>query len=171
VQPELHQPALPGLDCTAARWRHPDASSDGFSGMRKSTMMPHDHPRPRTAMPASIARRRRPHHREFPIGYSLAGCSPAEPASASPAAAVYVHRPLRGNHHRCSHFFSTMRSISRSRNQQTACHSRAPSRQSSETKHEGRDPFLPWAPAFRRCGRIFDVSLDPPLPTESPEWV
>jgi putative tryptophan/tyrosine transport system substrate-binding protein len=34
--------------------------------------------------PTSI-RRRRLHHREFPAGYSSAGCSPAEPASASPA--------------------------------------------------------------------------------------
>ena len=28
------------------------------------------------ATPPSIARRRRPHHREFPTGYSSAGCSP-----------------------------------------------------------------------------------------------
>jgi hypothetical protein len=35
--------------------------------------------------PTSISRRRRLHHREFPAGYSSAGCSPAEPASASPA--------------------------------------------------------------------------------------
>jgi hypothetical protein len=34
--------------------------------------------------PTSISRRRRLHHREFPAGYSAAGCS-AEPASASPA--------------------------------------------------------------------------------------
>jgi hypothetical protein len=36
----------------------------------------------------------------------------------------------------------------RSLNKQTACHSRAPSRQSSGTKHEGRDPSLKWIPAF-----------------------
>jgi hypothetical protein len=34
---------------------------------------------PRTAMPASIARRRRLHHREFPAGYSSAGCSQQSP--------------------------------------------------------------------------------------------
>jgi len=52
-------------------------------------------------MPNSSEQRRRraspvgagPHHREFPAGYSSAGCSPAEPASASPAAPVYVRRP------------------------------------------------------------------------------
>ena len=27
---------------------------------------------------------------EFPVGYSLAGCSPAEPASASPTGDYYV---------------------------------------------------------------------------------
>ena len=33
---------------------------------------------------------------EFPIGYSLAGCSPAEPASASPTASEYaVHWSCR----------------------------------------------------------------------------
>src|SRR5207248_8376971 len=32
---------------------------------------------------------------ECPAGYSSAGCSPAEPASASPAAPVYVRRPAR----------------------------------------------------------------------------
>jgi hypothetical protein len=80
----------------------------GFQGMRKSTMMPNAQPRPRTATLASIARRRRPHHRESPTGYSLAGCSPAEPASASPAAPVYVHPPLRRHQHRCPHFVSPM---------------------------------------------------------------
>jgi hypothetical protein len=80
----------------------------GFQGMRKSTMMPNAQPRPRTATLASIARRRRPHHREFPTGYSLAGCSPAEPASASPAVPVYVHPPLRRHQHRCPHFVSPM---------------------------------------------------------------
>ena len=92
-----------------------------------STMMPCPQPRcaqprPRTATPASIARRRRPHHREFPTGYSSAGCSPAEPASASPAAPVYVHPPARHNQHCCPHFFSPSADISCSRNQQTACH-------------------------------------------------
>jgi hypothetical protein len=28
------------------------------------------------------------HRNEFPVGYSLAGCSPAEPASASPTALI-----------------------------------------------------------------------------------
>jgi len=40
--------------------------------------------------PTSISRRRRLHHREFPAGYSSAGCSPAEPASASPALPIYI---------------------------------------------------------------------------------
>jgi hypothetical protein len=65
----------------------------GFQGMRKSTMMSDPQMGPQTATPASIARRRRPHHREFPTGYSSAGCSPAEPASASPAAPFYLRRP------------------------------------------------------------------------------
>jgi len=35
-----------------------------------------------------------PTHRldEFPAGYSLAGCAPAEPASASPAGAILQQR-------------------------------------------------------------------------------
>jgi hypothetical protein len=78
----------------------------GFQGMRKSTVLPNAQSRPPRATPASIARRRRPQHREFPTGYSLAGCSPAEPASASPAAPVYVHRPVRHNQLRCPHFLS-----------------------------------------------------------------
>jgi hypothetical protein len=134
--------------------------------------MPNAQSRSGTATPASLARRRRPQHREFPTGYSLAGCSPAEPASASPAAPGYGRRPSRHNQHRCPHFVSPMGSISRSRNQHTACHSRAPSRQRSETKHFRRGPFFPphepvtagkslrslqnfdaaeaWIPAFRR---------------------
>src|SRR6266446_659128 len=32
----------------------------------------------------ACGRQRPQHHREFPVGYSSAGCSPAEPASASP---------------------------------------------------------------------------------------
>jgi hypothetical protein len=80
--------------------------------------------------------------RGVPAGYSLAGCSPADPASASPAAPLYVHRPLPGNHRRCPYFFSPKGSINRSRNQQTACHSRAPSRQSSETKYQRRPAGL-----------------------------
>jgi hypothetical protein len=110
----------------------------GFQGMRKSTVLPNAQSRPPRAPPASTARRRRPQHREFPTGYSLAGCSPAEPASASPAAPVYVHRPVRHNQLRCPHFLSPSASISRLRNQHTACHSRALSRQSSETEHESR---------------------------------
>ena len=110
----------------------------GFQGMRKSTVLPNAQSRPPRATPASSARRRRPQHREFPAGYSLAGCSPAEPASASPAAPVYVHRPVRHNQLRCPHFLSPSASISRLRNQHTACHSRAPSRQSSQTEHAGR---------------------------------
>src|SRR2546421_7253204 len=60
-----------------------------------------------TATPTSITRRRRPHHREFPAGYSSAGCSPAEPASASPTAPVYVRRPSWHNPcwSTCPHFF------------------------------------------------------------------
>ena len=108
----------------------------GFQGMRKSTVLPNAQSRPPRATPASIARRRRPQHREFPAGYSLAGCSPAEPASASPATPAYVHRPVRHNQQlRGFHFLSPSASISRLRNQHTACHSRAPSRQSSETEH------------------------------------
>src|SRR5438874_10132545 len=59
-----------------------------------------------TATPTSITRRRRPHRREFPDGYSSAGCSPAEPASASPASPVYLRRLFRHNQHRstCPHF-------------------------------------------------------------------
>ena len=71
-------------------------------------MLPNAQSRPPRATPASIARRRRPQHREFPAGYSLAGCSPAEPASASPAAPVYVHRPVRRNQLRCPHFSLTI---------------------------------------------------------------
>ena len=32
---------------------------------------------------------------EFPAGYSLAGCTPAEPASASPAGAHFASKRLR----------------------------------------------------------------------------
>jgi len=38
----------------------------GFQGIRKSTVMPDAQPTPSVATPPSIARRRRPHHREFP---------------------------------------------------------------------------------------------------------
>ena len=38
---------------------------------------------------------------EFPVGYSLAGCSPAEPACASPTGTI-VSRPRL----RCRHFLS-----------------------------------------------------------------
>jgi hypothetical protein len=115
-------------------------------------MMPCAQPRPRTATPASIARRRRPHHREFPAGYPSAGCSPAEPASASPAVPVYVHPPARHNQHCCPHFFSPSADISCSRNQQTACHSRAPSRQSSRTEHAGRGERVRIAFTLLRSG-------------------
>jgi hypothetical protein len=49
--------------------------------------------------PTSIIRRRRLHHREFPADYSSAGCSPAEPASASPAWPLYILV-----HPTCPHF-------------------------------------------------------------------
>ena len=40
-----------------------------------------------------LLRRPRPHRLdEFPVGYSLAGCSPAEPASASPTGAQFDTR-------------------------------------------------------------------------------
>ncbi len=41
---------------------------------------------------------RAPAHRndEFPAGYSLAGCAPAEPASASPAGSHLAGKPVRG---------------------------------------------------------------------------
>jgi hypothetical protein len=32
---------------------------------------------------------------EFPVGYSLAGCSPAEPASASPTGTIFSCPTLR----------------------------------------------------------------------------
>jgi len=35
---------------------------------------------------------------EFPVGYSLAGCSPAEPASASPTGSSMRWNPTAGNH-------------------------------------------------------------------------
>ena len=35
------------------------------------------------------------HRNEFPVGYSLAGCSPAEPASASPTACQFNQGPVR----------------------------------------------------------------------------
>src|ERR1700730_7459434 len=56
-------------------------------------------PRHEQPTPTSIIRRRRLHHPEFPAGYSSAGCSPAEPASASPALVIYIHRPLRHIEH------------------------------------------------------------------------
>ena len=33
-----------------------------------------------------------PHQDEFPVAYSLAGCSPAEPASASATATIFNHQ-------------------------------------------------------------------------------
>jgi|SRR3974390_1797704 len=51
--------------------------------------------------PIGAQQRRAPtHHRlnEFPAGYSLAGCSPAWPASASPAAFSLGKPILRDNH-------------------------------------------------------------------------
>ena len=121
VPSELHQPVvasasaprawvLPGLGLRSRRvaQRRDGVTRTlgpmGFRGMRKSTVMPNAQPRPWTATPASIARRRRPHHREFPAGYSLTGCSPAEPASASPAVPGYIHLPVRHNQHCGRHF-------------------------------------------------------------------
>src|SRR5260221_14786545 len=48
---------------------------------------------------SACGRQRPQHHREFPAGYSSAGCSPAEPASASPTQETYIilslqHMPL-----------------------------------------------------------------------------
>jgi hypothetical protein len=43
----------------------------------------------------ACGRQRPQHHREFPVGYSSAGCSPAEPASASPTQETYIILPLR----------------------------------------------------------------------------
>jgi transposase InsO family protein len=56
----------------------------------------------------AFTRRRRPHHCEFPAGYSSAGCSPAEPASASPTAPMYDGRSSWHNRRRstCPHFLS-----------------------------------------------------------------
>lgn len=52
---------------------------------------------PRIADPA-LRRRARSHRLdEFPAGYSLAGCSPAAPASASPAASSVDGPRLRDN--------------------------------------------------------------------------
>jgi hypothetical protein len=36
---------------------------------------------------------------------------------------------------------------------------------------EGRDPFLPWAPAFAGVDRIFDVGLGLHLAEQISEWV
>ena len=46
----------------------------------------------------AIPQDRAPAHRndEFPAGYSLAGCTPAEPASASPASSHLAGKPVRG---------------------------------------------------------------------------
>ena len=151
----------------------------GFQGMRKSTVLPNAQSRPPRATPASIARRRRPQHGEFPTGYSLAGCSPAEPASASPAAPVYVRRPVRHNQLRCPHFLSPSASISRLRNQHTACHSRAPSRQTSETEHlAGAVSSLGTRQAYldgELCGVFPDgitsfTSRPRPTPATRPGW-
>ena len=110
----------------------------GFQGMRKSTMMPNAQPRPRTATPASIARRRRPHHR----------FRPATPWRVAPRQSPLPLRPpcqCTSTRH-CAAISTGVRilshpwwSISRSRNQHTARHSHAPSRQSSETKHLRRE--------------------------------
>src|SRR6266481_2909775 len=43
----------------------------------------------------ACGRQRPQHHREFPVGYSSAGCSPAEPAFASPTQETYIILPLR----------------------------------------------------------------------------
>jgi hypothetical protein len=37
-------------------------------------------------------------HDEFPVGYSLASCSPAELASASPTAEIVGNGPVEGKH-------------------------------------------------------------------------
>src|SRR6266436_391262 len=51
--------------------------------MRKSTVIRQTTAPPMPRQPPH-ADTRPQHHREFPVGYSSAGCSPAEPASASP---------------------------------------------------------------------------------------
>src|SRR5260370_8562923 len=57
----------------------------------------------------AIAVDRAPAHRwdEFPAGYSLAGCSPAEPASASPAEGHFAVQSYR----RSSVFHRTANSV------------------------------------------------------------
>ena len=69
----------------------------GFQGMRKSTVMMEDEqsaePRPEATDADEHRSPTSAHHREFPTGYSSAGCSPAEPASASPAADLYTPVP------------------------------------------------------------------------------
>jgi hypothetical protein len=72
VQPQLHQRALPRVGAhrgaraspaPSPRWVFPQwVFPNGFS--RDAEI--YDDARPRTAAPASIARRRRPHHRAFP---------------------------------------------------------------------------------------------------------
>jgi hypothetical protein len=54
-----------------------------------------------------------------------------------------------------------MGSISRSRNQQTACHSRAPSRQSSETEHLRRGRLF--LPALRHDRITAPCVIDGPI--------
>src|SRR5438105_4111526 len=66
----------------------------GFQGSRKSTAMICTKPPGQDRGPISVDRP--PAHRsEFPAGYSSAGCSPAEPASASPATTTVARaRPV-----------------------------------------------------------------------------
>src|SRR5689334_9916666 len=56
-------------------------------------------PRPRRVDQGQYGRGGRQDLLEFPAGYSSAGCSPAEPTSASPAAPVYDLRPSWHNQH------------------------------------------------------------------------
>ena len=64
----------------------------GFQGSRKSTAMTSTKPSGQDRGPISVDRPSA-HRSEFPAGYSSAGCSPAEPASASPTATTVA--PVR----------------------------------------------------------------------------
>ena len=78
--PRRRPPSAPGA-------RAPRRDKQGFRGIGKSTAMIGDSAATRYATTGRRAKTRRPdtHRGEFPAGYPSAGCSPAEPASVSPA--------------------------------------------------------------------------------------
>ena len=80
-------------------------------------------------------------------GKTLAPVGPQAPPARGAAGLAVIAAPARGSLLWTTGTSCTCACISRSCTKRTACHSRAPSRQSSETKHESRGSV------FEACGR------------------